>query len=266
MGLALKKLDNVIITGWDISESHCKEALSLKLVDKIAPSETLAMADADVIFLAIPVDVIEIKLSSWLDLIRSDQIILDLGSTKEKIARSVIDHKNRKNYIAAHPISGTEYSGPKAAIDHLYQGKTMIICDEERSDGEKVTQMKDLFESIGMHLTSLSSHDHDKHLAYVSHLSHAIAYSLSRTVLKEEEGDNRILDLAGSGFDSTVRLAKSSPEMWTPIFLKNREFLLEAIDNFMGEVQKLRQSIEDEDSESVKHSLTQSREIRKILK
>jgi prephenate dehydrogenase len=193
-------------------------------------------------------------------------MIVDFGSTKELIANRVKSHPNRSQYISAHPIAGTEYSGPSAAFPSLYTDKVMIVCDTEESDQVKLKQFEWLCMQIGMKLRYMSSREHDIHLAYVSHLSHIISFSLSNTVLDKEKEHVQILNLAGSGFDSTVRLAKSSPDMWAPIFLKNRNNLLDSLEDYLKYLEKFRTALVQEDQEEIKKLLTKGREIRKILK
>ncbi len=265
-GLALKSIGEVHITGWDQNPANLRKALELGLIDQKAHSVEECFSESDWIFLAIPVDAIETLLPGFLDRLREDQWVVDFGSTKEAICQTVEDHNLRRQFLAAHPIAGTEYSGPESAFSSLFQDKTMIICESEKTSDSLVEAFSSLCRSLSMKLSYLSARDHDKHLAYVSHLSHVIAFGLSNAVLSEEKEDNRILDLAGSGFDSTVRLAKSSPEMWTPIFIKNRRFLLEAIDNFMKETGKIRDFLSREESEEIFKFLQNGREIRKILK
>jgi prephenate dehydrogenase len=253
------------IIGWDHSGSNLKEALSLGIVDHMAHSLSEAVDQAEQIYLSVPVNAIEQLLPRILDQLTLDQSVIDFGSTKQHITEMVKDHPKRAQYIAAHPIAGTEYSGPAAAFPGLFKEKTMIICDRELSDHELCQSFEKLCREIGMHMAYLTSKDHDRHLAYVSHLSHAIAFGLSNTVLEEEKGDNKILELAGSGFASTVRLAKSSPEMWTPIFMKNQKYILEGLDRYLAEMERIRHLIAENKNDLLTEYLEQGRLIRKIL-
>ena len=254
------------VKGWDQNPENLSEAKKLEIIDDQSKSEIEAITDADWVFLATPVDAIESRLPYILDKITTNQIIVDFGSTKSKICEVVKDHPNRNQYIAAHPIAGTEYSGPAAAFSTLFENKVMIICDRDGSDPKKLLEFQSICGSLKMKLSFLGSKEHDMHLAYVSHLSHVIAFSLSNTVLDKEKEEQQILDLAGSGFDSTVRLAKSSPEMWAPIFIRNKEYLLASIDDFIERVQSLRETIDHEDENAIYHFLNSGREIMKIIR
>jgi prephenate dehydrogenase len=265
--LALKKADqSVEMLGFDVLVKHKQEALRLGLVSQVTSSLEELSDLVDQIVLTIPVDVIEHLLPNLLDRLSSDQVVIDFGSTKSSIAKSVINHSNRSSYIAAHPIAGTEYSGPEAAFSSLYQDKVMIICDSSSSDENHLLQFVKQCDQVGMELVYQTSEEHDLHLAYVSHLSHVTSFSLSNAVLKKEKEEKQILALAGSGFASTVRLAKSSPEMWSPIFLKNKIAMLEAVEAYLLEVQRFKNYLEAEDAEAIQQFLQEGRAIRKILK
>lgn len=265
--LALKKrLEDIEISGWDAKPEHLEEAERLGIIDHVSDSLEATIEQSDWIFLAIPVDVIEKLLPTCLAQLKPHQVLVDFGSTKEKICAIADQQPNRAWFIAAHPIAGTEYSGPQAAFASLYEDKVMIVCDQEKSNPEAIAEFRKLCKMVGMTTRYLGAAEHDLHLAYVSHLSHVIAFGLSHTVLKKEENDAHILDLAGSGFASTVRLAKSSPEMWTPIFLKNRTAILESLENYQEQIGRFRQMLEAEDSTAIKKFLEKGREIRKILK
>lgn len=266
-GLALKKaglVDQVL--GFDTNPDHGKQALSLGLIQQNMESIEELCEQVDQVILTIPVDAIEQQLPKVLDAIHTHQTVIDFGSTKSSIAAGVSGHSKRMQYLAAHPITGTEYSGPEAAFSTLYHEKVMILCDTEKTDKYRVDAFVDQCKHIGMKVVFQPSDEHDLHLAYVSHLSHVTAFSLSNVVLTKEKKESRILELAGSGFESTVRLAKSSPEMWTPIFLKNRKAMLECVDAYLAEVSRFRQYLSDADSEAISGFLNEGREIRKILK
>ncbi len=265
-GLALKNsFDHLTIFGWDNDSANLNKALDLGLVDHGLGSLDEALRRADRIYLAIPVDAIEALLPEVLNNISDDQCVIDFGSTKGSICEQVKDHPRRHQFVAAHPIAGTEYSGPDAAFAGLLPEKVMIICDREMSEKKFIDEFEGLCTSLQMKTAYLNSEDHDRHLAYVSHLSHAIAYGLSNTVLEEEKSDNKILELAGSGFASTVRLAKSSPDMWTPIFFKNRKFILEGLENYLKDLNRFRDLLEEKDVDGLHDFLNRGREIRKIL-
>lgn len=265
--LALKKrLEEVTVYGWDQNPDHLREALTLGIIDHATSSLKEALQNGDWIILAIPVNAIEAVLPGCLDSLKPHQVLIDFGSTKESICTVADQHANRTQFIAAHPIAGTEYSGPQAAFPSLFEDKVMIVCDEEKSSPDAITEFRKLCKMIGMSTTYLKAAEHDIHLAYVSHLSHVIAFGLSNTVLKQEESDEHILDLAGSGFASTVRLAKSSPDMWTPIFLKNKGAILDSLDNYLDQLNHFKSLLEDEDSDEIRGFLEKGRAIRKILK
>ncbi len=265
--LALKKrLEGVVVYGWDQNADHLQEAFDLGIIDHMAASLEEALQKGDWVILAIPVNAIESTLPKCLDGLKDHQILVDFGSTKESICAVADKHANRAQFIAAHPIAGTEYSGPQAAFPGLFEDKVMIVCDEAESSAEAITGFRKLCKMIGMSTTYLKAAEHDVHLAYVSHLSHVIAFGLSNTVLKQEESDEHILDLAGSGFASTVRLAKSSPDMWTPIFLKNKSAILDSLENYLDHLTHFKSLLESEDHKQIRAFLEKGRAIRKILK
>ena len=264
--LALRRVDpSLRIGGWDHSPENRQEAKRLGIVDEVFESQKSAVSWAECIILTVPVSVILGEIQGLLDLLREDQFIIDFGSTKNSICQAVADHPARSRYIAAHPIAGTEHSGPEAAFAELYHGKVMIACEHEKSAIEIVKVFVRWCESLVMGLTFMSAEEHDKHLAYISHLSHVIAFGLSQTVLDKEKNGEVILELAGSGFASTVRLAKSSPEMWTPILLDNKVSVLESLDSFMEQLGIMKKLIREDDSESLQQYLLEGRKIRKIL-
>ena len=266
-GLALKKrIENVHIYGWDANPDHQSEALALGIIDERAKSLEEVVAQGEWIILAIPVNAVESLISQCMPSLRIEQVLVDFGSSKQLICNAADAQKNRGQFIAAHPIAGTEYSGPSAAKADLFEDKVMIVCDQEKSMKVNVDGFRRICKIIGMETRYLSAEDHDVQLAYVSHLSHVIAFGLSNTVLEKEASDSEILDLAGSGFASTVRLAKSSPEMWTPIFRKNSKAILESLDRYLGHLNDFRNILEAGDDEAIHRFLTKGREIRKILK
>lgn len=263
--LALKKVGNTEkIIGVDNNLHHCKEALELGIVDSLGELKE-SVQQSDLVVLALPINSIQKLLPEILDLVPSKTIVMDMGSTKEGICDRVKNHPNRKNFVATHPIAGTENSGPKAAFPELFLNKVAIICDAEDSSIESVKKIQKIYQSLWMKVISMTSNAHDQHIAYVSHLSHITSFALGQTVLQEEENEKAIFDMAGSGFESTVRLAKSSPAMWTPIFLQNRENLLIAIDAYQAQLAKLRKMIDEEDQHGIEGYLTNTNNIRRIL-
>jgi prephenate dehydrogenase len=264
--LSLKKrFEDISIYGWDENESHLATARDLGMIDYTSTSIEDAVTNANWVILAIPVDTIQQKLPDLLSSLNKNQVVIDFGSTKKQICDSVKNHPKREQYIAAHPIAGTEYSGPNAAFSSLYEDKVMIVCEPEKTEVTHLDAFRKQCKVLGMTTTYLAADDHDIHLAYVSHLSHVIAFGLSRTVLQKEESDNKILELAGSGFESTVRLAKSSPEMWTPIFMKNKEAILDSLDHYILSMTDFRALLAKQDSAGIQDYLEKGREIRKIL-
>ena len=263
--LALKKTGIAEhIIGVDSNSIHTEEALALNIVDQIKGLEE-AVKESDLIVLAIPINAAQEVLPKVLDLIPEHTIVMDMGSTKAGICERVINHPNRKNFVATHPIAGTENSGPKAAFAELFLNKVSIICDSELSSPQAVKKVKKIYQNLWTNVITMTSEAHDEHIAYVSHLSHITSFALGQTVLEMEKNEETIFDMAGSGFESTVRLAKSSPAMWTPIFIQNRENLLKAIDSYENQIKKLRKMIEESDSETIHNYLSNTNDIRRIL-
>lgn len=257
-----KKRPDLIITGWDQSPRHLEQAQGLGMISeaKEAPD-----ADTDVVVLATPVDTLNELLVKTLDNTGSKTLVFDFGSTKELICEKIANHPKRANYLAVHPIAGTENSGPKAAEIDLFDGKVMIICEMEKTDVHLKGMAYDLFELMNMKLRFMDPKDHDLHLAYVSHLSHVTSFMLGKTVLDKTADEKHLFDMAGSGFASTVRLAKSSPAMWAPIFIENRKNLLEAMDSYIAHMQNFRDKIAAEDYEGLSDEMTEANKIRDIL-
>ncbi len=260
----LKTQINVEVLGVDLNESHQKQALELGLIHKVVSLEE-AIEKSAVIILAIPVDKIESLLPLVLDKISGDTIVTDVGSTKVQICRAVVNHKNRSRYVAAHPLAGTEFSGPQAALSHLFVGKKNIICNREKSDDSAVETVVKIFKSIGMQTYFLSSEEHDKHLAYVSHLSHVSSFMLGLTVLDIEKDEKQIFNLASTGFASTVRLAKSNPSTWSPIFLKNSDNLVKALENYIDYLHQFKEAIKSNDHEKAELLMKEANDIKRIL-
>jgi prephenate dehydrogenase len=217
------------------------------------------------IILAIPVNAVNALLPSVLDSLKRDTVVFDTGSTKSSICKSVTHHPKRMQFVAAHPISGTENSGPTAALSGLFRGKTNIICEQEKSSAHSLAVVKAVFEALGMNTIFMEAEEHDKHVAYVSHLSHVSSFLLGQTVLDIEKDEKNIFDLAGSGFASTVRLAKSSPAMWAPIFEQNSEYLSQALLEYIMHLQKFHYHLMKKDTKELIKTLTNANEIRRVL-
>ncbi|MCE2895398.1 MAG: prephenate dehydrogenase [Flammeovirgaceae bacterium] len=261
--LRSKKIATRLI-GVDFNEGHARKALELGLVDEILPEEK-AFAESDVVILAIPVNTIGALLPSILDRVAKNAVVIDTGSTKSMICKSVAQHDRRAQFVAAHPISGTENSGPTAALQGLFEGKTNIICEKEQSSESSLAVAKNIFDSVGMNTIFMEPDEHDKHVAYVSHLSHVSSFLLGQTVLDIEKDEKNIFDLAGSGFASTVRLAKSSPAMWAPIFEQNSEYLSQALLEYIMHLQKFHYHLMKKDTKELVKTLTNANEIRRVL-
>jgi len=264
--LALKKYRRYQFGGYDTDHPALDQALELGIIEKKFEELTSGVRWADLIVLAVPVKAIREILPKILDLIEDGQIVVDFGSTKHTICQAVDKHPRRKQFVAGHPIAGTEYSGPSAAFASLYQDKNLILCDTEATSEEALEAFEAVAKEAGFYVTKMSSVAHDRHLAYISHLSHISSYVLSHTVLQKEKDGEVILELAGSGFESTVRLAKSSPDMWTSIFIENREMILAGIQAYMEELQQLKEQIATGAEAAIYQYLEEGRAIRKILK
>ena len=224
------------------------------------------MNDAEVVFLTIPVDATIQLLPEILDAVGENTVVIDMGSTKEKLCRIIATHTKRRNYLAAHPIAGTEFSGPKAAITNLFRGKTNIICEVEKTAFKLQEKALEIFENLGMRIRYMDPVSHDKHIAYVSHLSHISSFMLGKTVIEKEKNERDIFDMAGSGFASTVRLAKSSPAMWTPIFKQNRANVLETLEEYISNLTEFRDLLEEENYEGIHAAMEETNYIKTILK
>lgn len=254
--------DNII--GVDNSPEHQQKALELGLVDKMDSLEG-AIASADVVILAIPVDSIVRLLPDLLNKIQ-DQIVIDLGSTKSALVEVVKDHAKRGRYVPTHPMWGTEHSGPSAAVEGAFEQKAVVICDADAADADAVLWTRHMFKEIGMHLIEMTAHDHDLHAAYVSHISHITSFALANTVLEKEREDNAIFEMASGGFESTVRLAKSNPDMWVPILMQNKENILDVLNEHITQLRKFKSCLEKENVDYLKELMDGANRIKRILK
>ncbi len=253
----------VVIHGISRKDATLNEALSLKLIDKKATLEDLSKAD--LVIVSIPVDATVKLLPTILDKIPDTALVIDAGSTKEAICKAVEDHPKRRNFLAMHPIAGTEFSGPSAAIDNLFVGKTNIICEVEKTAFKLQEKALKLFEAIGMRIRYMNPVAHDKHIAYVSHLSHISSFMLGKTVIEKEKNERDIFDMAGSGFASTVRLAKSSPEMWAPIFKQNKANVIETLEEYINNLMLFKAFMEEDDYEAIFNEMKDVNHIKDIL-
>jgi prephenate dehydrogenase len=250
------------ITGVDTNPENEKEALRLGIVDRIEPLEN-AVPMADMVIIAIPVDKVLHTLTRVLDLISSQTTVIDVGSTKKVISEAVENHPRRRNYIPAHPMAGTENSGPGAALEGLFDGKINIICDQEKSGPQHLAFAEKMFQALGMDIAYMTADDQDHSTGFISHLPHAAAFALANAVLDKEDREI-IFDLASGGFNSTVRLAKSSPEMWGPIFQQNKQYVVESLDVYIKHLKAFRKSIET-DPEEMMALMKNANRIRGIL-
>jgi prephenate dehydrogenase len=265
MALDLKARNFVSeVLGVDQNETHAKDALKLGLVDRITTLEN-ACNEADLIILATPVNILSSLLPKVLDLIQPYGTVTDVGSTKAKITESIKNHPKRKQFVPSHPMAGTEFSGPQAAHQGLFKDKATIICDSNDSGAEHLQKVIEMYQQLEMRVLYMNSKEHDLHAAYVSHLSHISSFVLANTVLDKEKNVNAIFDLASAGFESTVRLAKSSPDMWAPIFEQNHDHIVEALGAYIDHLKLFHQTLVAKDYTSTKALMTQSNEIKRVL-
>lgn len=250
--------------GYDINPSNAKKALELGLVDEIDSYES-CIKNADLVVLATPVNIIQSQLLETLDLIKNDAIVIDLGSTKELFCKKVKDHPKRGRYVACHPIAGTENSGPEAAFGSLFKYKMMILCNRKESDHDALDAVTHFFKILEMHISYMDAVEHDRHIAFVSHLSHITSFALGLTVLDKEKDEKSIFAMAGSGFSSTVRLAKSSPDMWAPIFKQNKTNIIGALEAYIKQLMFFKQVLEDDNTEKSHKLMKKANEIRRVL-
>jgi prephenate dehydrogenase len=252
------------ISGIEAHPNNAARALELGLVDKIVPF-TEGVASADIVIVATPVNALVSLLPKILDLV-GNQIVMEVGSTKKPIVEAVRNHPNRANFIATHPMAGTEFSGPDAAISGLFVGKACVLCDVEDSSEAAHEAAKALFLALKMRFVYLDSDSHDVHTAYVSHISHISSFALALTVLEKERDENQIFELASGGFESTVRLAKSNPATWIPIFEQNRDNVLDVLDEHIAVLSQFRTLLIKRNFEDFHAMIERANDIRRILK
>jgi prephenate dehydrogenase len=253
------------IIGVDTNVLHQNIALLCGLVDENDTLEN-AIEKSDLIILSTPVNTNCMMLPGILDKVAgTSKVVTDMGSTKASIAEVSKNHAARGRYVAVHPMAGTEYSGPLAAIGRLFDYKTAIICDKELSDGDALGKVEKMLDILNMHKVYMNSSDHDVHVAYISHISHITSFSLALSVLEKEHEEQNILTLAGGGFESTVRLAKSNGETWAPIFLENSQYILEVMDTYIEKMNSFRKMISEKDLNGLKALMDEANKIRKIL-
>ncbi|RZS92216.1 prephenate dehydrogenase [Aquimarina brevivitae] len=252
------------VYGIDKNEEHLDKSLSLGVIDE--KSTYSSLSEADVVIIAIPVDVTVAELPKVLDEVNEHCLVFDVSSTKEQLCKVVSKHKNRRNYLATHPIAGTEFSGPEAAIANLFRDKTNIICEVEKTAFKLQEKAMNIFNRLGMRIRYMDPESHDKHIAYVSHLSHISSFMLGKTVIEKEKNERDIFDMAGSGFASTVRLAKSSPAMWAPIFEQNKENVIESLEEYIANLTQFKELMEHNDFSKIFQEMKETNYIKSILK
>lgn len=264
MALELKKIDPTIeVVGVDANPAHLDAALSFGIIDRKGNWEEIS--DADRVLLSVPVKATLDLLPKLLDQLSEDGLLWDVGSTKASLCEAVANHPRRENYLAAHPIAGTEFSGPEAAHLGLFAGKPQIICEAKKTRSDLLSWAKTNFRQMGMYLRFMEADEHDRHMACVSHLSHISSFMLGKTVLEEEADEQNIFDLAGSGFESTVRLAKSSPDMWAPIFEQNQNNIIEILSAYIANLENFKQKLMQKDIESLYAQMKNTNQLTSIL-
>lgn len=251
------------LIGVDASQQHQQKALELGLVDEIKGLEE-AIGESDLIVLATPVNAVMQLLPLVLDKVEQ-QVVIDMGSTKEGILDVVKNHPKKGRFVATHPMWGTEYSGPEAAVRGAFAQKATVICDKEHSDADAVKIAEDIYRRLGMHLVYMNGVEHDVHVAYVSHISHITSFALANTVLEKEREEDAIFELASAGFESTVRLAKSNPATWASIFMQNRENVLDVLNEHISQLRKFKACLEKENYEYLEELMVNANKISKVL-
>ncbi len=252
------------IYGIDSNREHLDQALDLKIIDAGADLE-YGIAHTDLIILAVPVDAAKTLLPGVLDLVSDHQTVMDAGSTKAGIVNAVKNHPKRSRFVAFHPMWGTENSGPASAVSESFSGKAGVICNKEDSAEDALKTVEEIVKALDMHIMYMTAEDHDIHTAYISHISHITSYALANTVLEKEREEETIFQLASSGFSSTVRLAKSHPEMWVPIFKQNKENVLDVLNEHISQLRKFKSALEKENFEYLGELITNANKIRSIL-
>ena len=255
------------VVGVEAEPVNAAAAKAIGLVDEVVDLKE-CVDRSDVIVVAVPVGAAKSLLPEILDMMPegSDKVVMDVCSTKEQLVRSVENHPARAHYVASHPMAGTEYSGPWAAMSGMYDGHACIICDAEKSHPEAVRKVEALYDALNMRVICMDSSSHDLHTAYVSHISHVTSFALALTVLEKERDENHIFDLASGGFSSTVRLAKSSPDMWTPILTQNKENVLHVMDTYIEKMNAFRQAVAEGDEEAIRGLIEEANRIRRIIR
>jgi prephenate dehydrogenase len=264
LALKEKRLAKNII-GVSRTEASIKKALQLGLIDEALPLQD-AVKKSDLIYVAIPVDATLPVMQTIMNLVTDKQIVADAGSTKQALCSFVSKHPMRGRFVATHPMWGTEYSGPEAAVSGAFVGRACVICEKEKSDTDAVEAVEKVYRELGMHTIYMNSTDHDLHIAYISHISHITSFALANTVLEKEKEEDAIFELASAGFESTVRLAKSNPAMWAPIFMQNKENILDVLNEHISQLRKFKACLEKENTEYLLELIENANKIRRIIK
>lgn len=252
------------VIGVDASEQHLTQALALGIIDEAHTLQD-AVALSDLIIIATPINAAENLLPQILD-ITNKQVVMDVGSTKNNICKIVGAHPKRGRFVATHPMWGTEYSGPEAAVKNAFTDKATVICSKEASDPDAAALVEQVYQTLGMHLLYMDAAAHDVHVAYISHISHITSFALANTVLEKEREEDAIFELASGGFESTVRLAKSNPSMWVPILMQNKENVLDVLNEHISQLRKFKASLEKEDPDYLLELIEKANGIKRILK
>ena len=264
LALDLKKRNGYNVYGIDTNPIHIKKALELGVIDEEIDFSQLA--DADVVIVAVPVNLIGVITGKVLDIVSENTLVFDVGSVKNEICKTISNHPKRKNFVAAHPLAGTEFSGPEAAILNLFDEKVNIICEADKTNWKILDKAISLFKLLNMRIKMMNPVEHDRHIAYVSHLSHVSSFMLGKTVLEIEKNEEAIFDMASTGFASTVRLAKSSANTWTPIFLENKENIIQSLNEYIKNLVEFKKMIESNDGEALSETMNSANYIKSILK
>lgn len=253
------------IIGVSRTKASEQKALELGLIDEALSLEE-AVKKSDFIYVAIPVDATISVMQQIMDLVNDQQIVVDAGSTKFALCDALNNHVNRKRFVATHPMWGTEYSGPEAAVKNAFAGRACVITEKEKSDAVAVEMVENIYKALGMHIIYMDAAAHDIHAAYISHISHITSFALANTVLEKEKEEDAIFELAGGGFESTVRLAKSNPAMWAPIFMQNRENVLDVLNEHISQLRKFKSALEKENLEYLYELMENANRIKRIIK
>ena len=263
LALKAKGLATTVV-GVESNPLHATKALELGIADTILPLNE-ALVGAELIVLSVPVDAIPQLAVKILNRVTEEQIVIDMGSTKEQLCEVISMHPMRHRFVATHPMWGTEYSGPQAATANSFASRNVVVCEKERSDSKAVERVEAIYRALGMEVLEMDAEQHDLHAAYVSHISHITSFILSTTVLEKEREEEAIFNLAGGGFDSTVRLAKSSAETWIPIFTQNKYNILDVLREYIHQLNLFRKALERDDVATLRDVINRANDIRKVL-